>query len=62
VLRPVRAGDLDWCKGLLERRRDIPTEAQRDRDLASGWDLDSVLASETVWAKSHRQLVQLFGK
>ena len=43
---PVGAVDLDWCKDLSGRRRDIGPEARKDTEsaLGSDWELDSDLA------------------
>ena len=42
------AVDLDWCKDLSERRRDIGPGARKDRE--SALDSDWALGSDLAWA------------
>ena len=51
---PGKAADLDWCTDLLERHRDIATEARRDTELALDWDSDLVTVKEKAWAKRRK--------
>ena len=60
----MAAADRDWYRDLLVRRRDIPTEALRDKesasDLDSGWD--SAKVQEMAWAERRTEVLQSFGK
>jgi hypothetical protein len=58
----VVAEDLDWCKDLSERRRDIAMQAPGDKVLvlvlAMVMETEKVTVKETAQAKLHKKLLE----
>ena len=50
----MRAEGLDWYRDLSECRRDTPTEARRDRELASDLDWELARVKEMAEVKCRR--------